>query len=190
MMENTEQDIKKQKELTHYKNSLLGLRGQNLDYTIGNKNADHAAISSSVIFTGTKKEVKIYSGSLNSNVADNDEFVSGLISIISKDIKISLIMDNYDPKNISKGLRVLFTFVENKDNISIKQLNKEILPILKKKGLSNHFIISDDKMLREETCPEKYEATVNFHTTESDKFNTIFQLLNEYSKDITVPSNL
>jgi hypothetical protein len=183
-------ETNKETELRNYKTSLLYLRENNLDYTIGNKNAEHAAISSNVIFTGAKEEVKIYSGNLNSDVADNEEFVSGLISLISRDVKISLIMDSFDKNNISKGLRVLLTFVESKNNITIKYLEDDFLIKLKEKSLNNHFIIADNKMIRKETCPTSYKAKVNFKTTEADKFNNIFKLLNDYSKNIDIPNEL
>jgi hypothetical protein len=160
-----------------YKSNILTLRDSGAEGSIDNKGSVHAAIAAGTIFSGAKEYINIYTGKLNNEVSQLEDFMLGLKSAILRNIKISVVMDEYDSENISKALEMLIEYSHTNDNIKVNIARPELIQMLNEESLlTGHFMYADDTMIRQELDAELYTAKVSFNTNigiQKDIFNLL-----------------
>ena len=135
----------------------------------GNKGADHAAIVVTNLIRIAKKELRIYSGNLCTEVANNNFLVRQLKLFLEDGKKLRLILDELpSEENRSAALKIILNSVDNPLHDVKYKVDKE--DIVKtdqeanfKDNKCHHFMVADDNAYRFETDIVLYQAFGNFN---------------------------
>lgn len=155
-------------ELEEFRLDVERLAKNNIDEIFFNKGATHASIVLENIIDNAKKSICIYSGSLNSDVFD-ENLKSVLRNKIEQNIiNVRVIVDDFEDIHKSECFDYLF---DKKIIIPAHKGLKILLNDLYDKNTS-HFCVADRSAYRLETNTNDYKATCNF----SDKSKVAAEL--------------
>ncbi len=161
--------------MDNYKKAIEQLAKNSTNIEFDNEGKEHAAIVLSSMIKNAKKDVKLYSGQLNSEVANNALFLNAFNKFIEAKFTIQVILEEI-PNNTdgqSKALKRVVDLANNPVyNVSYKIADKSFRDNLSKLFHENkpyHFAVSDSKAYRIETDPKNYKAICNFNDTKITK---------------------
>lgn len=158
--------------MDNYKTAVEFYAKNLVDTQFKNKGPEHAAIVSSRIFEYSENYVKIFTGKLNSEVADNPDFIKSLKRFIQNtDKKLYIVVENIpENEHMSNALKLVVESSKNPLlNVKLKVATLDFLESVKKSFKSRslyHFMIADGKMYRIEIGKDEYKAVCNFNDTE------------------------
>lgn len=145
--------------------------------TFYNDGAEDAVVVLSNIFSHSKKEVYLFSGSLDATITAHNDFISSLKSFFSNDGVLKVIISDESinsvddlPEPISTVLKTYLIAFPNQ--IQVKKSNATV----NFKGKDVHFAVGDSKMYRIEYDTKKFAAECCFNDT-----NTSSKLINTYN---------
>lgn len=140
-----------------------------IDSEFPNKGSEHATIVISRIFEYAEQYVKIFSGKLNSDVADNPKFIQSLKRYINSGKKLEVIVEEIPEIDKSNALKLIIESSKNPMlDVSIKKASNEFLESVRNSFKSKniyHFIVSDDRAYRVEVDKNNFKARCNFNDT-------------------------
>ncbi len=152
--------------ISDYEKSVNDLANKDASFQFENRGANHARIVVTAILNSSKNIVYMYSGSLNSDVTEDENFLSTLDGFLDKEITFKLLLDYLPKENEqSKALKKVLDASTNA-HVIVKKISKEAKKLLKDTG---HFIVADQKAYRYETDPSEYKALCNFNDKELSK---------------------
>ncbi len=157
-------------ELKEYREAIEFLAEKQEDFAYDNKGANHAVIVLVNMLKNTKNEFLMFSGTFNSDVADQKEFIEELQNYIESGKIFKLVLEkNVDTK--SEALQLIEKLEKENENIKITNA-KEIFIEELKRIFDNevlHFSVSDEKSYRLEVGKEEFKAVCNFNDPEIAK---------------------
>ena len=168
-----------------YKKAVIDFSNNKKDFQFTNKGEQHAAIVVANLIRTTDNELRIYSGKLNRDVANDKYLVKMLNSFLESGKILYLILDEMpSDEEISESLRQIIESSENPlRNVAIKidtdSLFKEKLAKIFTDEKPHHFMIGDNLSYRLEIDAEEYKAICNFNnikivTTLKKQFDEFF----------------
>ena len=172
------------KMISDYEKSVNDLANKDASFQFENKGANHARIVVSAILNSSKNIVYMYSGSLSSDVTDDEDFLKTLDDFLDKEITFKLLLDDIPKESEqSEALKKVLDASTNA-HVIVKKISKEAKKFLKD---TEHFIVADQKAYRYETDAKEYKALCNFNDEELSKqlielFTRAFDLCEYYIK--------
>jgi hypothetical protein len=161
-------------ELQAYRDYVNKLVRENSDRLISNGLKEHAAVLISTLLSNAKKEIRIFSTKLKSEIWEEDEVISALKTTLEKQtINIKILLQE-KPIEGNK----FFELCKNSDKCEFKiTKDKEV------KSITEHFVTMDEEAYR--YCPTtgKNEAVASFYDFDATKkLNDAFDIL--YKSDV------
>jgi hypothetical protein len=147
--------------ISDYEKSVNDLAKKNSSFQFENKGADHARIVVAAILKNATHTVFMFSGQLNSDVVDNDEFIQTLKTFLNnREITFKLLLEEIPSgENKSDALKLVLSASENA-HVIVKKITDDSKEYLKEFG---HFIVADTKAYRYETDLQGYKALCCFN---------------------------
>jgi len=171
--------------MDEYKKAVVEFADSKKDFQFTNKGEKHASIVVANLIKTTDKVLRIYSGEMSRNVANDSYLIKMLNIFLESGKELYLILDTMpNEEEISESLKQIISSENNplrKVKIKIDENNKfkEHVSKVFTDELSHHFMLSDDLSYRIEIDAEEYKAICNFNDKETVKvlqniFDTFF----------------
>lgn len=163
-----------------YKKAVQYMASEQVDTEFGNKGNQHAAIVLSNMLKYSKESFKIFSGSFNKDVTNDQEFIGELQSFLESGKTFQLYLEKYPQDNeIIGALKLVFDAqTKNPEAVQVKEATqtfKDDLSRIFREGKPYHFAIADSKAFRIEIDAKEYKATCNFNDPRTaEKLTNIF----------------
>lgn len=139
-----------------------------IDAEFTNKGPEHASIVVSRIFEYAKYSVKIFTGTLNSQVADSPKYMQALHRYVNSGRPLFVIVEEM-PQLVDCSNALKFVIESSNNpllNVKYKIATPEFIESVSNSFISHnpyHFMIADDSIYRVETEREEFKAICNFN---------------------------
>lgn len=146
---------------SEYAKLIFDLAENQTDQMFYNSSAEHAAIVHQALVKYASDYIDIFSGSLCSDISNNDEYCSLVNDFLSQkdNSKINIILTNFNDNFYDTKIFKIFSM--HKDKVTIKKFYGQF----KYEGKEAHFTISDDRSFRLETDVQNNMAFGNFNSS-------------------------
>jgi len=158
--------------MEEYEKAVKDFADSKKNFQFTNEGIAHAAIVVTNLIRTTESILRIYSGCLHKDVANNKYLVSSLKVFLEKGRNINLILD-YLPEEDeqSEALKQIINLEKNVlNNVKIKIDNNQkfsnSVATIFTDNLPHHFIVSDNLAYRFEVDAQNYKAICNFNNKE------------------------
>ena len=151
--------------MNNYKRFVADLASERSDMTFLNSDKDHAIEVLTQIFKHSNSDVRIFAGSLCSDVGNSLDYIESLSDFIERGGKVHILLNKYDSesaKSSSLFKRLAYYISENK-SIIVKQTSSKPYFSNDPEKKEIHFTLGDDKAYRIETDISKRMAECNFN---------------------------
>ncbi len=158
--------------MNDYKKAVVDFSNNKKDFQFTNKGEQHAAIVVANLIRTTDDELRIYSGKLNRDVANDSYLVKMLNLFLESGKTLYLILDEMpDSDGMSQSLKQIIASKNNhlrnvKIKIDTNNIFKEKLATIFMDNQPHHFMLGDNLSYRLEVDAEQYKAVCNFNDTE------------------------
>lgn len=155
-------------KLSDYEKSVKRMAESAVDYDFSNKGYEHAGIVLTHLIKNAITSYKMYSGSLCSEVLDqNNTVTKSIIDAANRGVDIQILLE-HPPKtmsDVSGALKKVMEMSESCKNIEVKCASSEFIDALSTRFLSDnlHFSVADSKAFRLEIDSEDFKAACNFN---------------------------
>jgi len=158
-----------QKVLQEYADAMELLSSKHLNMEFNNKDQKHAALVMSSIFHNAKKQVRIFTGSLNGDISNISGYLQSVRVFLDKpETKVEVIFEEKPNIAFSKCYKLLKESRAAGKDITFRILTDSFKQKVITANL-NHFMLGDDNMFRYETDKKQYMAFCNFDDPEMTK---------------------
>ncbi len=149
-----------------YERAVSFLAQKKENFPFPNKGADHAAVVVSNILKYAQESVRMFSGALEGEVAQNKNVIKELVKFVERGGKLKILIEREPSENSPLFNRV--KELEKAYNTTIiKNAPQEFIDEMRKIfGEIYHFIVADGKSFRIETDTNDYKAICNFNDPE------------------------
>jgi hypothetical protein len=154
------------KEFEDYKKAVTSYARDRKSFTFNNKGASHASVVIGNLLRTAKKEIKIYSGSLNSEIYDLPEVFNELEKILESSIEVVVIVDSLRGVEESNALQLVREEANRFENVTFIVDQNEILATKEGEEELSHFIVADKEAFRLEENAQEYKAVCDFNNKE------------------------
>ena len=173
-------------EVKEYQKAVTDFADKKANFEFTNKGKHHAEIVVANLIKTAEKELLIYSGSLNKDVANNSYLVKTLNQFLESGKKLRLIVDSLPPEQErSEALKQILVSENNplrdvriKEDIDQSFANK--LSDMFSDKQAHHFMVADGRAYRLEIDAEEYKAICNFN--DEKIASTLKNLIDQYFK--------
>ncbi|MCK5135612.1 MAG: hypothetical protein KAR19_07480 [Bacteroidales bacterium] len=155
----------------NYKTVVERLAESKSDEVIFNHGNDNCIVTLTQLAKSSKKEIRLYTGSLAPEICNNDEYVKAIEGFINSGGKL-MIMTEHEPDEKSRLYKLIRSYLgreSNEEEVSEITYPK-LIPMVPKwvqyKGKPIHFATGDNSIFRIETDPVKRYARVCFNNEE------------------------
>lgn len=154
--------------IDEYKKSVERLAQKRMNIEFDNEGYQHAAIVLESLFENAEKNVKMFSGTLNGDVASEIGFLKAFNKHIESRKELKIIVEEIPDKgHQSKALKRVLELQNNPSyNVKLKVADANFIALLKRKfqsGNPYHFAVSDSRAYRVELDAKAYKAICNFN---------------------------
>lgn len=154
--------------MNDYTKAVVEFSDSKKDFQFTNKGMLHAAVVVANLIRTTKDELRIYSGEMNSDVANDRYLIKMLNEFLQSGKRLYLILDKMPNKNeMSESLKQILNSKNNPSrNVKIKVDDgsfKKIVANLFTDNLPHHFMVADNSAYRIELDANEYKAICNFN---------------------------
>jgi len=160
-----------------YEKSIKFLAANSEDFEFTNKGAEHASIVLVNMLNQTEDEFLMFSGTFNSDVADQDAFLFALERYLESGKKFKLLLEE-EIKKESKAFKLFKKYAKKDGIVEFKQASQDFINEVKDifEGNILHFAVSDSKRYRLETDKENFKAIGNFNDPQlAQSFKDLFE---------------
>ncbi len=167
----------------NYRNAVEFYASTNSEEIFDNLGPSHAANVLEKIFKYADKEIFMFSGTLNKEVADNPDLIREVTTFLKEKKKINIFLENIPQKEEDKSnlYKILLNHSKNHDNVIIKKAPNEFITDLKnifKSGRALHFIVTNNFAFRIEIDADKFKAKCSFN--HEDYSNLLLKTFKKY----------
>lgn len=147
--------------MNNYLRYIQGLAKENSTESFVNSGPQHAAIVMSTIFKNAKNYIYLFSGNLNGDISNNEEYQKQLSGFLIRGGELKILLQKHSESSEPKIFNLFRFFSNVGSKISIKKHPYQIVDNNANKEV--HFVVADDKMYRLENDTEKYLAVGSFN---------------------------
>lgn len=149
-----------EREIKTYEQIVENYSNENSNIVFDNKGSDHAAIVVAKMIERAKKSIRIYTGSFDKSVVDNDKVLKALRDKLQQSINIEMLVEDMPiDKNKSNALKLILDTAEINNNIQVKILGDDYFA----KTNIGHFMVVDDIAYRYEIDMDNFKAICSFN---------------------------
>lgn len=157
--------------MTNYLRFISTLSAERMNKTFLNSDKEHAIAVLTQIFKQSQSYLRIFAGSLCSEVSTSFEYVEALSEFLERGGKLDILLNEYNPElaKRSNTFKRLAYYISQEKSIRIKATSSK--PFLSSDPLKKpiHFTVGDENSYRIETDTESRTAECNFNNPDVAK---------------------
>lgn len=158
--------------MKRYTEYISQLANDKINKNFSNSDEDHALEVLIKIFQISNTVIRIFAGSLCSNVPNDPRYIAALSDFIEQGGRVRILLNNFNKENAKESnLFKRLMYYISLDNADIQLYTTNAKPYLTKDPQKKpvHFTVGDENAYRVETDIEKRTANCNFNHPEGAK---------------------
>lgn len=158
--------------MTSYKEFVHFLSSNGLNKIFLNSDLDKMKAVFTEMFSSSKKELRIFAGTLCNNVSNSEEYVETLSDFIENGGHLKILLNSFNEEEAKKSrLFNRLTYYESLDKYNIEIKGTDEQPVMNENGVDTkvHFAIGDKRSYRIETDIDERKAICNMNDPENAK---------------------